>query len=69
MGMGYANPTPQVGDRHVVMSGWGQVLSFRHLATMSAAQGEAAETAGKPTYAALTAGLRLTAVVLGIVAG
>jgi hypothetical protein len=40
-----------------------------HLAAMSAAQGEAAETAGKPTYAALTAGLRLTAVVLGIVAG
>jgi hypothetical protein len=35
---------------------------------MSAAQGEAAETAGKPTYPALTAGLRLTAVVLGIVA-
>jgi hypothetical protein len=31
---------------------------------MSPAEGEAAETARKPTYAALTAGLRLTAVVL-----
>jgi hypothetical protein len=36
---------------------------------MSAAEGEAAEIAGKPTYAAPTAGLRLAAVVLGIVAG
>ena len=35
---------------------------------MSAAEGEAAETAGKPTYTALTAGLGLTAAVLGIVA-
>jgi hypothetical protein len=40
-----------------------------HLAAVSAAQGEAAETAGKPTYAALTAGLRRTAVVVGVVAG
>jgi hypothetical protein len=39
------------------------------LAAVSAAQGKAAETAGKPTYAALTAGLRLTAVMLGVVAG
>ena len=30
-----------------------------HLAAMSAAEDEAAETAGKRTYAALTAGLRL----------
>ena len=36
---------------------------------MSAAQAEAAETAGKPTYAALTAEFRLTAVVRGVVAG
>ena len=40
-----------------------------HLAAMSAAEGEAAETAGKRTYAALTAGLRLTAVVPGTGAG
>jgi hypothetical protein len=51
------------------LHGQGQVLPFRRLAVMSAAEGEAAETAGKRTDAALTAGLRLTAVVLRTGAG
>jgi hypothetical protein len=34
-----------------------------YLAPMPAAEGEAAETAGKRTYTALTAGFRLTAAV------
>jgi hypothetical protein len=36
---------------------------------MSAVEGEAAETAGKRTYAALTVGVRLTAAVPGTRAG
>jgi hypothetical protein len=39
------------------------------VAARSAAEGEAAETVGKRTYAALTAALRLTAAVPGTGAG
>jgi hypothetical protein len=56
------------GSTFTVTAALGQALPPGHLAAMSAAQGEAAETAGKP-YSALTAELRMTAVVLGIVAG
>ena len=47
------------------MAGTGQYCLPGHLAAMSAAVGEAAETAKKRTTTALTAGVHLTAAVPG----